>query len=149
MNETFWSGALIGAFIGLLFTFAARPIERALDRHGERIASEKAAEVVDAGPADRQATRDWLVIQLIEIAVVGAVAGIGAGIMFGLQSTIAYAQPSTQEAYEGTRQLQLVLSVIGHLISLLGGAVVLRIASSAVRTARLLRSGKIKRPRKA
>ncbi|MDF2916780.1 MAG: hypothetical protein K0S70_997 [Microbacterium sp.] len=107
---------------------------------------------VSIAEAKKNATDDvdvaWLVIQLIEIAVVGAVAGIGASVMFGVQSTIAYAQPSTQEAYEGTRQLQLVLAVIGHTISLLGGAVVLRIASGAVRTARLLRSGKVSRAKK-
>jgi hypothetical protein len=145
LNETFWVGILVGAFVGLLFTFVARPLERALDRHGEKRALDKAAEVVEASPTDKQVTRDWLVIQLIEIAVVGAVAGIGASIMFGVQSVLAY---SDGPSFEATRNLQSVLVVIGQGISLLGAAVVLRISTGAVRTARLLRGGRVRKPQK-
>lgn len=142
----FWAGALVGAFLGVLFSFLARPIERALDRHGERIASERGAEIVEAQTRDKQAVRDYLVVQLIEIAVVGAVTGVGSGIFFTANAVVSY----LTDDFQHSRWILLALNVVGQGIAILGAAVVLRIATTSVRTARLIRKGKIrKQPRAA
>lgn len=137
MDSTFWAGIVIGSFSGVLLSLFTRPLERLLDRRGEDHARSRAAELKEASVGDRQRVRDWLVVQLLEIALIGALAGVGSGLCFGLQSFLAYST-----GYEDTRVLNLVLVVIGQLTAIAGAALVLRLAGNAVATARLLQQGK-------
>jgi hypothetical protein len=137
----FWVGILIGAVVAVIFTLFARPLEHALDRLGERRARDMAGQIAEASSREKSDTRDWLVVQLIEIAVIGSVTGIASSAFYTAGNAISWA--TDPRAYDSVRWYELGLNMCGAAISILGSILVLRVASNAIRTARLLRRGKV------
>lgn len=132
MNSTFWIGLILGAVFGIVLEFMSRPLQRFLDCRletraqvcGEQLRQEKSE-------IERQ-FRDFLVLQVLETTLIGALAGIGSGVMFGASTLV----PVEDDAF------QRLLVNAGHVIAVIGAVLVLRMAGDAITIARAARAKK-------
>jgi hypothetical protein len=130
MTGIFWLGIALGAVAGIILEFMARPIQRFADRrietrarvHGEKLRREKAG--------NREAIRDFLVLQILEISLITAITGIVSGVLFAAASYPA--------AFSSK------FAIAGQLVAITGGIIILRIAGDAILIARAARSSKEK-----
>ncbi len=84
MNGTFWLGLLLGGIIGITLELASRPVQRFLDRRLEARASIRGNQLREQKVGNREAVRDFLVLQVLETTLVTALTAIASGVLFGL-----------------------------------------------------------------
>jgi len=72
------------------------------------------------------------VLQVLETTLIGALAGIGSGVMFGASTLV----PVEDDAF------QRLLVNAGHVIAVIGAVLVLRMAGDAITIARAARAKK-------
>jgi hypothetical protein len=129
MNTVFWAGAFVGAVFGVLADFFARPLQRFLDRRIQDRTTVRSRLLVSRLKADRQAVRDFLLLQVLETTYIGALVGILAGVLFAA-STSSYA------IVDGPNWVGTALSVTGQALTLVAGVLIVRIAGDAIRVVR-------------
>lgn len=122
---------LAGALIGVVLNFAVRPVQRLLDDRLEGRTTARAAEVSSRLANDREALRDFLVLQILYTTLIGALAAVASGVLFsignvGYQADADWLGPS--------------LTVAGQLVGIAGAVWVIRLAGDAIRVAGHLRS---------
>jgi len=88
LNSTFWLGLILGAIFGIVLEFMSRPLQRFLDRLLETRAQVRGEQLRQEKVGNREAVRDSLVLQILETTLIGALAGIGSGVMFGASSLV-------------------------------------------------------------
>jgi hypothetical protein len=138
VTAEFWAGTLVGAAVGLLLQFAARPLNRYLDQRVEDRAHRQSDVIKQWITSDRAAARDWLVEKLIEMSLVGAITGVLGGLFF-----LAGAFMNASNAANHFHQQSLgffgqILNGVGQAFILVGAYLVLRIATDAIGAARLI-----------
>jgi hypothetical protein len=137
VDLTFWLGAGVGAIFGLLLQLLARPLNRYFDFRVERRAERQSARLKEAIVSDRAAIRDWLVLQLIEIALITALAGVVAGLAaVGGNWLAAYVVRHPNEARSVVVYSQVMFG-FSQVVGILGAVLILRIALGAISAARL------------
>ncbi|WP_027494182.1 hypothetical protein [Rhodococcus sp. JG-3] len=131
MDSIFWLGLLLGAIMGQSLQYLARPFERFLDRRlAERI-TRQATRLNAASRDEQSATRDWLVVQLLEIALIGAITGAAGGVLFGISNASAASADNYQDWGRW-------LALLGQIVIVAGAAITIKIAGDAISSARAL-----------
>jgi hypothetical protein len=121
VDSIFWLGAVVGAVLGVLVQFLVRPLERFLDRRLEARTTIRSRRLSEEVAQDRQRLRDFLMLQVLETTLVGALTASGAAVYYGVVSLIGFSE---------------ALSAGGQAIPLIGAVIVIRIASDAISVAR-------------
>lgn len=138
MDATFWLGLLLGGIIGIVLELSTRPLQRFLDRRLETRARVRGDNLRQQKVGNREAVRDFLVLQVLETTLIGALTSIAAGIFFGASDLVS---GNIQDQW-----LQKGLVAAGQVIAVIGGLLVLRIAGDAISIAR---AASDRKPRKA
>jgi hypothetical protein len=144
MDAIFWLGLVLGALVGLVVDLWRRPLERALQRRLEARTTTRADEISNRLANDRQGLRDFLVVQILEISLVGSLGGILSGLMFTAPS-ILYSALGTDVDSSWSR-LGTVFTVLGQIIAVVVAGWIVRIASDAIRVARKVAAGPMDEP---
>lgn len=124
VDSSFWLGAVVGAIFGVFAQFLVRPVERLLDRRLETRTTKRSLRLRTEVAQDPQRLRDFLILQILETTLVGALAASGTAVYFGVIALIGFTDP---------------LSAAGQIIPLLGAVIIIRIASDAISVARFIR----------
>jgi hypothetical protein len=127
MGTEFWAGIFLGAVVGFSGDVLGRPFHRLLDRRLEARSTARASRLEEELHRDRAALRDFLVLQVLETTLVGALVAILAGVLFAAGSFLR------------DSDLNRVLIVGGQIVSMVGAFVIVRIAGDAITVARSLR----------
>jgi MFS family permease len=128
MDATFWVGLVLGGIVGIILELLTRPLQRFLDRRLETRARVRGDELRQQKVGNREAVRDFLVLQVLETTLIGALTGIASGVLFGA-SDLVNANIQDQWWQKG-------LIAAGQIVAILGGLLVLRIAGDAISIAR-------------
>jgi predicted PurR-regulated permease PerM len=117
-------GGVVGAVLGIFAQFLTRPLERLLDRRLETRRTVRANRLLSEVARDRQGLRDFLMLQVLETTLVGALTGSATALYFGVVGLIGFSN---------------TLTAIGNFIPLIGAVIVIRIAGDAISVARSVR----------
>jgi hypothetical protein len=139
MDATFWVGLLLGGIVGIILELLTRPLQRFLDRRLETRAQFRGDELRQQKVGNREAVRDFLVLQVLETTLVGALTGIASGILFGASDLVNVEDQWWQRG----------LVVAGQIVAVVGGLLVLRIAGDAISIARAASGRKPKKEKLA
>jgi hypothetical protein len=108
----------------------SRPLQRFFDRRLETRSQVRGEQLRQERVGNREAVRDFLVLQILETTLIGAITGIASGVMFGAGNLVPYQD----------QVVQRVLVTSGQVIAVIGGVLVLRIAGDAISIARATRA---------
>jgi hypothetical protein len=128
MDATFWIGLVLGGIIGIILELLTRPLQRFLDRRLETRARVRGDDLRRQKVGNREAVRDFLVLQILETTLIGALTGIASGILFGASDLVS---ANIQDQW-----WQRGLVAAGQIVAIVGGLLVLRIAGDAISIAR-------------
>jgi drug/metabolite transporter (DMT)-like permease len=128
LNSTFWLGLVLGAIFGTVLGFMSRPLNRFFDRRLEVRAQVRGEQLRHERVGNREAVRDFLVLQILETTFIGAITGIVSGALFGVSNL------TNQE------QVIRVLSTAGQLTAVVGAVLIFRIAGDAIIIGRAARA---------
>ena len=90
MGGTFWVGLILGGIIGIVLELMSRPLQRFLDRRLETRARVRGDQLRQEKVGNREAVRDFLVLQILETTLVSALTGIASGVLFGVGDLVNY-----------------------------------------------------------
>lgn len=128
MGGTFWVGLILGGIIGIVLELMSRPLQRFLDRRLETRARVRGDQLRQEKVGNREAVRDFLVLQILETTLVSALTGIASGVLFGVGDLVNY---PIQDMW-----WQKGFITAGQVVAVIGGLLVLRIAGDAISIAR-------------
>lgn len=138
MDAIFWLGLVLGGIVGIVLELSTRPLQRFLDRRLETRARLRGDNLRQQKVGNREAVRDFLVLQVLETTLIGALTGIASGVFFGASDLVS---ANIQDQW-----WQKGLVVAGQIIAVIGGLLVLRIAGDAISIARAASDRKAKSP---
>jgi lipid-A-disaccharide synthase-like uncharacterized protein len=141
VDATFWIGLVLGGVIGIVLELLTRPLQRFLDRRLETRSQLRGDDLRRQKVGNREAVRDFLVLQVLETTLIGALTGIGSGVLFGVSDLVNW---NIQDQW-----WQKGLVVAGQIVAVVGGLLVLRIAGDAISIARAASERKPKKERSA
>jgi hypothetical protein len=144
MDAIFWFGLVLGALFGLVVDLWKRPLEHALQRRLEAKTTTRATQISERLANDRQGLRDFLVVQILEISLIGSLGGILSGILFTAPSVL-YAALGTDVDPSWIR-LGTAFTVLGQIVAVVVAGWIVRIASDAIRIARMVAAGPMDEP---
>lgn len=108
----------------------SRPLQRFFDRRLETRSQVRGEQLRQERVGNREAVRDFLVLQILETTLIGAITAIASGVMFGAGNLVPYRD----------QVVQRVLVTTGQVIAIIGGVLILRIAGDAISIARAARA---------
>jgi hypothetical protein len=121
MDSTFLTGLVLGAVLGVVLDLFARPVQRLLDRRLETRTTARSERLRAELAADSSRLRDFLVLQIFETTLIGALVSIVTGLFYGVQPLLNY--PRWMQPF-------------GQIAPIVGAILILRIASDAITVAR-------------
>jgi len=108
----------------------SRPLERFFDRRLETRAQVRGERLRQERFGNREAVRDFLVLQILETTFIGAITGIVSGVMFGAGNLLTYKEQIAQR----------VLITAVQVVAVVGAVLIFRIAGDAIIIARAARA---------
>ncbi len=141
MDATFWVGLVLGGIIGIILELLTRPLQRFMDRRLETRARVRGDDLRQQKVGNREAVRDFLVLQILETTLIGALTGIASGVLFGASDLVS---ANVQDQW-----WQKGLIASGQIVAIIGGLLVFRIAGDAISIARAASGRKPKKDQPA
>ncbi|MFD4629290.1 hypothetical protein ACFVYR_05245 [Streptomyces sp. NPDC058284] len=131
MDQLFWGGLVLGAVFGVGVDLWKRPLDRLLDRRLEHRTVTRTENLARQLRQDRGALRDYLVEVILQTTLIGSLIGLLAGIMFSVGTLAIWVNPDP-----AADSVNIALSVVGQLLSVVGAGYIIRIAGDALTVAR-------------
>jgi hypothetical protein len=141
LDAIFWVGLVLGGIIGIVLELLTRPLQRFMDRRLETRARVRGDDLRQQRVGNREAVRDFLVLQILETTLIGALTGIASGVLFGASDLVS---GNIQDQW-----WQKGLIASGQIVAIIGGLLVFRIAGDAISIARAASGRKLKKNQSA